>query len=546
MAKKVIPPIHASIQEKNGSVAWTWYLFFQWIADNAGGADLSNYFTKEETESLLATKANIDDLSDVAFSGDYDDLTNKPEIPAAQVNSDWNATSGVAEILNKPTIPTVNNATLTITQGGTTKGTFTANANSDVTIELDAGGDTSNYHPDLFDYKWADHICNDVRWLRADTFSWQDGGVYEAAYEHLVDDITIPTITVSGYICVRYPDGDVPNALHPYCWQFPDTSTNFTDTETPSVGDTTYLTANAIANSIVDNTGTTLPTPQTETVAGTTITYYLSDDGHKIVLADQETNANAIYTATGVAWYYIVDLNNKRFKLPRAKHEHYGNRQVIGNGITLGLTDGTTNLGLGNLTSTSRVRPLSDMYGVSVGTVTSSGSVGVNNASIGLTTDGTKSGIISTPVEDTDQYKYLYFYVGEFTQTAIENTAGINTELFNEKADLNLANVLANIDFVIERQEATAENNYTWYRKYRSGRVEQGGVVASMPSSKYQDVVFPVTMANINYAPSITASWSNSATGQNEGIQNTTTTGMRVTASYAGVTVWWQVSGMAA
>lgn len=37
-------------------------------------------------------------------------------------------------------IPTVNNATLTITQGGTTKGTFTANASSNVTIDLDAGG----------------------------------------------------------------------------------------------------------------------------------------------------------------------------------------------------------------------------------------------------------------------------------------------------------------------------------------------------------------------------------------------------------------------
>ena len=41
---------------------------------------------------------------------------------------------------NTPTIPTVNNATLTITQGGVSKGTFTANASSDVTIALDAGG----------------------------------------------------------------------------------------------------------------------------------------------------------------------------------------------------------------------------------------------------------------------------------------------------------------------------------------------------------------------------------------------------------------------
>ena len=32
-------------------------------------------------------------------------ILNKPTIPAAQVNSDWNASSGVAEILNKPTIP---------------------------------------------------------------------------------------------------------------------------------------------------------------------------------------------------------------------------------------------------------------------------------------------------------------------------------------------------------------------------------------------------------------------------------------------------------
>jgi hypothetical protein len=34
-----------------------------------------------------------------------DFIKNKPTIPAAQVNSDWNASSGVAQILNKPTIP---------------------------------------------------------------------------------------------------------------------------------------------------------------------------------------------------------------------------------------------------------------------------------------------------------------------------------------------------------------------------------------------------------------------------------------------------------
>lgn len=46
-------------------------------------------------------------LATVATTGAYSDLTGTPTIPAAQVNSDWNASSGVAEILNKPTLATV-------------------------------------------------------------------------------------------------------------------------------------------------------------------------------------------------------------------------------------------------------------------------------------------------------------------------------------------------------------------------------------------------------------------------------------------------------
>lgn len=132
------------------------------VATSGSYADLSN------TPSIPAAQVNSDwsansgvaeilnkpNLATVATSGSYSDLTNKPTIPAAQVNSDWNANSGVAEILNKPnlatvatsgaysdlsgtpTIPTVNDATLTITQNGTSAGTFTANASSNATIAL--------------------------------------------------------------------------------------------------------------------------------------------------------------------------------------------------------------------------------------------------------------------------------------------------------------------------------------------------------------------------------------------------------------------------
>lgn len=42
-------------------------------------------------------------LAVVATSGAYADLSGQPSIPAAQINSDWSSASGVGEILNKPT-----------------------------------------------------------------------------------------------------------------------------------------------------------------------------------------------------------------------------------------------------------------------------------------------------------------------------------------------------------------------------------------------------------------------------------------------------------
>ena len=54
------------------------------------------------------------------------------------VQSDWNQSTNTADdyIKNKPTIPTVNNATLTIQKNGTTVNTFTANASSNVTANI--------------------------------------------------------------------------------------------------------------------------------------------------------------------------------------------------------------------------------------------------------------------------------------------------------------------------------------------------------------------------------------------------------------------------
>lgn len=79
-------------------------------------------------------------LAAVASTGSYNDLTNKPTIPAAQIQSDWNQSDNTKLdfIKNKPTIPTVNNATLTLQVEGTTKSTFTANSSTNTTFNVTA------------------------------------------------------------------------------------------------------------------------------------------------------------------------------------------------------------------------------------------------------------------------------------------------------------------------------------------------------------------------------------------------------------------------
>ena len=68
--------------------------------------------TNTSADDYIKNKPN---LATVATSGSYNDLTNKPSIPSSQVNSDWNASSGVAKILNKPDLGLIQ-------YGGTTVG----------------------------------------------------------------------------------------------------------------------------------------------------------------------------------------------------------------------------------------------------------------------------------------------------------------------------------------------------------------------------------------------------------------------------------------
>ena len=62
---------------------------------------------------------------------------------------------------------------------------------------------------------------------------------------------------------------------------------------------------------------------------------------------------------------------------------------------------------------------------------------------------------------------------------------------------------MSGTDYVIEWQEPVPENNYTWYRKYKSGWVEQGGIAAA--SSGHNAVQLPVKMKYATYTTNLTA-----------------------------------------
>ncbi len=91
------------------------------VADSVAWGHVTGTLADQtDLQDALDAKADSSSLATVATSGSYNDLSNKP------------------------TIPTVNNATLTIQKNGTTVNTFTANASSNVTANITVPTATSD------------------------------------------------------------------------------------------------------------------------------------------------------------------------------------------------------------------------------------------------------------------------------------------------------------------------------------------------------------------------------------------------------------------
>jgi len=75
-----------------------------------------------------------------------------------------------------------------------------------------------------------------------------------------------------------------------------------------------------------------------------------------------------------------------------------------------------------------------------------------------------------------DEHKNFTGAEGEITVDLTNKTLRVHDGVTAGGTMLARADALNGADYVVAWQTPTAENNYAWYRKYKSGWVEQGGI----------------------------------------------------------------------
>lgn len=105
--------------------------------------------------------------------------------------------------------------------------------------------------------------------------------------------------------------------------------------------------------------------------------------------------------------------------------------------------------------------------------------------------------------------------------TDINTSDGAVLEALNNKADLDMANLPANIDYVIETWKSA--DGLSWYRLYKSGWIEQG-VTAKTP------INLPKAMKNDQYT-ALTTDITNTLVSGNVSISSKTTTTIYLTVN---------------
>jgi hypothetical protein len=180
---------------------------------------------------------------------------------------------------------------------------------------------------------------------------------------------------------------------------------------------------------------------------------------------------------------FVIDTTNTEFRLP-IKSRLASGKAVVGNGVALGLSTGSANYGMYYFNDNNLyvLNASSGSYGASVGSSVDLEHPGVGNTALGVTTDGSKSGI-----ETDDTGIYLYYYIGDTLQ---------NVDL------INIARMQEQITDINAQSRGYLIESYTdgtsGYRLYSDGFCEQRGY-SNVDSNTLRTITFLKPYKDTNY-----------------------------------------------
>lgn len=229
---------------------------------------------------------------------------------------------------------------------------------------------------------------------------------------------------------------------------------------------------------------------------------YLTAETPKLQTCTYEEYQQEI-TQYGACAKFAVDTTLNKFKVPTIKNTIYqglsGTVPVVGNGKSLGLTDGTNNAGLFWSSGTNSGHTLSskNSYGVDIATSSTWNSANLgSNKVVGVTSDATKSGLVAQLSSgDTSGITLKCFVVVantsdnetafDWSQWASSLTDKLNTDHSNDTKP-----------YITE----TYQNGNSWYRIWSDGWIEQGNTYWKNSSCEGLNTInFIKPFSNTNY-----------------------------------------------
>lgn len=303
-----------------------------------------------------------------------------------------------------------------------------------------SGRQLQDAFPLFFDHRFA-FDPQDIRWVNSEDYSWLDGDVYRGGYNKLLSQYQ--------------PTGIFKAASLNYTCVFSDLS--IVETNVPVATGTLADLQDWATAAGYTTTGTTIEelvvqkslASSSETIAEVVISFYRCYDKKKIVLTDQIAAVEAIYAATGVAEYFILDIANKQFKLPRNKWGKYGTGSGdLGDYISESLPNIKGRLynfpdQWHNPSSSDYDGALYPTSGVSGGTASNKfDRLGTINFDASRSSSTYQD---NAPVQPRGAKGDLYFYLGSADIGVLADIASIKAETINKKADRDLSNVSRNL-----------------------------------------------------------------------------------------------------